>query len=247
VVQPPDSGTDANASGSPDDSRGTDSRRSRVVRKGILSEGIEVSLTDSREMADGRILRFDLTKSSADAKQFRQSWRALGTVFVLAGAGMAVFGILLFGLHLGTSGPAYDIDVGVFSGVGAVIAVASWPLARQGRAYPTSLSVSAREITLDHGSKPEPRLVSWKDSKFKLGLIDRKGLPATHPDGTPRPRFAFQPSGSGPWTPIPAEAFDALLSHAESNGLHVVRRTIRSPRVPGTYEKITIQAPRQPD
>jgi hypothetical protein len=186
-------------------------------------------------------VRFDLSESSADAKRFRQSWRAFGAIFVVVGAGVAVSGGVLLAIHLGASDIPYDIAVGIYLIAGVAVAVGSLPIARQSRAYPTLLSVSEREMTLGFASPAEPVVWLWHDPRLRFDLIDRKGLPATHPDGTPRPRYALRTSGSGPWVPIPAEAFDLLLKHAESNGLRVVRREIRASTVPGTFVEISVR------
>jgi hypothetical protein len=189
--------------------------------------------------------RFDLTSVTADAKQVRMGWRALGAVSVVVGIGMVIVGTALVVVRYGTGSAAYEEAVGIFAIVGAVVAIAAWPLATQAREYPTFLGVSETEVTLGSESARYPRILPWNDPNLKLGLIDRRGLPAVRPDGRPRQRFAFQASGSGPWIPIPEEAFDSILRYSEAHGLQVSRRTQRATRTPGTFEEISIRGVRR--
>jgi hypothetical protein len=189
------------------------------------------------------VLRFDLTAAITDVKQLRAGWRAFGALFAMIGAGMAIVGSLLLVTHYDPPSAMYEESGAILAVMGAIVALASWPLATQTRNYPTSLTVSERELTVGSDSRGLSRAYLWSDSDLRMGLIDRRGLPAVRPDGRPRHPFALQVGGKGPWIPVPEKAFDAILAQSKSHGLKVSRRTETAPGTPGTFEEISIRGP----
>jgi hypothetical protein len=184
---------------------------------------------------------FDLTDQVEDVKRVRSGWRAFGALFVFVGAAMAALGAYLCVIHSGTSSSTYEATAGIFAAVGAVVAVASWGLATEARTYPTRIAISEQSITLQGRAGTPLRYQLWNDPGIKLGLIDRRGLPPTRPDGTPRIKFSLQ-TRRGPWIPIPMEAFYEIVRRSEANGLSLSRRIVQPSGALGSYEIISIRA-----
>lgn len=195
--------------------------------------------------ASSVVLRFDLADATRDVKSFRAGWSVFGGLLVALGVGMVIVGMLLLALHYGTSTVSQTGTFLVLAAVGAIVGIAAWPLATEGSEYPTVLTVSDAELTLRAPSGAPNKVYAWADPALVLGLIDRRGLPAIRPDGRPRHKFAIQAGGRGPWTPIPDDAFEAILSRSQRFHLRISRRTERAPGTPGTFEEITIRGPKQ--
>jgi hypothetical protein len=186
---------------------------------------------------------FDLSKSTSEYRESRAGARALGTAMFVIGLSFVAYIAYLLLSRAGSSSIAWQESGGIMLTVGVVVAAVSWPLATEAWRYPTSLLVSKSRLEFRRGSDEITNGLSWDSPRFKVELLDRSGLPAIRRDGRPRVRFSLQIRRSS-WIPIPAEAFELILSHAATRGLSVSRKTIPVPGS-GTYEDIVIRRARR--
>jgi hypothetical protein len=109
---------------------------------------------------------------------------------------------------------------------------------------PRSLAISNEELVLDPQGHSTNRVFRWDDPRFRLTLVDRRGLGPTLPDGEPTSYFSMTLKG-GPRVPLTEAAFEAVVGHAKAAGAEITRRTITTPKVPGTFELIFVRGTRQ--
>jgi hypothetical protein len=183
---------------------------------------------------------FDLVPLTSEVMRTRRGWRAFGGFFVFFGVGLLAFSTYFLAIGIVSSRSADTDSLAILLAAGVLVVAVSWPLAIEAKAYPASIRVSTKGFILTWDSGRSPYEFLWGDAKTNLRLVDRRGLSPIQRDGRSRGEFALS-LDRGTWIPIPREAYSLILRGASEHRLNVSRKTIRSARVPGTCEQISIQ------
>jgi hypothetical protein len=177
-----------------------------------------------------------------DAQKRRRSYgiwlfTSIGILMVASGIYLL---ILAFPSHIPyfLSGPVLLFVLGP-----AIIMVGMWALSGLGPSARTVV-VSRELLSLrDIPGRPSVER-SWSDPGLRFKLEDLRGLPEVFRSSkTRRPCDYTLTIPGGPETPIPAEAYSAILAEAERHTLRVSRRTINDSRAGGSYVRIDLRAP----
>jgi|HubBroStandDraft_1064217.scaffolds.fasta_scaffold00752_7 hypothetical protein len=104
------------------------------------------------------------------------------------------------------------------------------------------LIVTAESLFFDGSPVQKSVAMRWTDPAFKLSIYDRTALPDREYDGTAR-RFDYIVKFTrGPWTPVPKDAFDAIIVEATRHGLRIKRRDAPGGRDPPGRVLVTLSA-----
>ena len=167
-------------------------------------------------------LTFELDSLVAERDIRTRGRRVFLTSLVIIFLGFAALGLILFSIAARSGSFSREAGPVLLTVFGAVIAGESWYVSRGYRPAPRRLTVDGRCALFEYDSRQVGFKLEWSDPRLRFTIYDLSHLPSVLRDGKPRITvFAVEPP-RGPRTPVPPDAYEAIMREVAAHGLRII-------------------------
>jgi hypothetical protein len=175
---------------------------------------------------EAQALTFDLASLAETRHKETRGRRIFVLVLAAVFLIVAATGLFLILSPPGGGGPALGLGPVFLLVFGILVAGEGWYVSRGYKAAPCRVTVTPRSAAFEDASRQVTFQLDWESPRLRFRVYDMTQLPPVRRDGKPRTTdFILEPSG-GPRSPIPRQAYEAIMKEVETHCLPRVHRSM---------------------